>query len=149
MKRVAIALACLAIWTCGTSSTQSNDSRVAIDVRQLSGPADQGFPGGFFKVLLAFELTNQTDEALTLKQLDLDSMGGGGPYRLRKETYYFDETIAPRDSHELQLDVNAFSTGDYKSVDAYAPVQIRGVATFQSASGTTVRKIFLKTLRQE
>lgn len=153
MKQITAALlgliGVLYVTACASSDAPS-DSNLApeIAVAQLSGPGDQGYPPGLFQVELAMEIRNNSMEPLTFRQLDLQPMGGGGPYRLRQETYYFNETIAPQQVHALSFWANAFTTGDYRSIDAYAPVSIRGVATFSSPVGT-VRKIFVKVLPQD
>ncbi|HKR66438.1 MAG TPA: hypothetical protein VJZ00_22115 [Thermoanaerobaculia bacterium] len=146
MKRVLLLLACLAA-ACASQDASTKDSPVDIEVAQLSGPGDQGFPPGLFQVEYAVTITNHTANALTLERIDLEPMGGGGPYQLRKESYPFHETIAANESRDLPLFANAFTTGTYRSVDAYAPVSIRGIATFDSPNGK-VRKIFVKVLRQ-
>jgi len=149
MKPIAAALLGLIAFACA-SGVAPDESKLApeIEVAQLSGPGDQGYPPGLFQVELALQIRNTSAEPLTLIQLDLQPMGGGGPYVLRQETYYFNETIAPQQEHALSFWANAFTTGDYRSIDAYAPVSIRGVATFSSPAGT-VRKIFVKVLRQD
>jgi hypothetical protein len=153
MKQITAAflglIAAVYVTACATGDAPS-DSKLApeIEVAQLSGPGDQGYPPGLFQVELAMEIKNNSSEPLTFKQLDLQPMGGGGPYRLRQETYYFNETIPPQQAHALSFWANAFTTGDYRSIDAYAPVSIRGIATFASPAGT-VRKIFVKVLPQD
>ena len=147
MKRVLVLLACFSALACASHDASPSNEPIELDVAQLSGPGDQGFPPGLFQVEYAIRVTNHSDKPLTLRRLDLEPMGGGGPYQLRKESYPFNETIDPNRSRELELWANALSTGTYRSVDAHAPVTIRGVATFDSPAGT-VHKIFVKVLRQ-
>lgn len=150
MKRM-ILLACLATLACATHDASSPNAKLPppeIELAQLSGPGDQGFPPGFFQVEYVLRIENKSSEPLTLTQLDLQPMGGGGPYRLRRELYTFKNIIAPGQMEEVTFWANAFSTGGYNSVDAYAPVSVRGIATFESPAGT-VRKIFVKVLPQD
>ncbi len=157
MKRILL-LACLASLAMVACATHDATHDVAkqnakipppeIELAQLSGPADQGFPPGFFQVEYALRIENKSNEPLTLTQLDLQPMGGGGPYRLRHDLYTFKNVIAPGQMEAVTFWANAFSTGMYNSVDAYAPVSVRGIATFESPAGT-VRKIFVKVLSQD
>jgi hypothetical protein len=148
MKRVLALLACFAALACASHDASTSTEPIELDLAQLSGPGDQGFPPGFFQVDYAIRVTNHSNQQLTLQRIDLEPMGGGGPYELRKESYPFNAAIAPNQTRDLTLRANAFSTGNYRSVDAYAPVSIRGVATFDSPAGT-VHKIFVKVLRQQ
>lgn len=150
MKRIPAALLGLIAFACasGDAPAPAGTLLPQIEVAQLSGPGDQGYPPGLFQVELALQITNPSAEPITLRQLDLQPMGGGGPYRLRQETYYFNETILPQQEHAFSFWANAFTTGDWRSIDAYAPVSIRGIATFASPAGT-VRKIFVKVLPQD
>jgi hypothetical protein len=156
MKRLSLlaclALACLAALACASHDVSGqHTTKVAppeLELTQLSGPADQNFPPGLFQVRYAVAIENHSGQPLTLTRLELQPMGGGGPYRLRRDLYAFHAEIAPGATHQFTFLANAYSTGTYNSVDAYAPVSVRGVATFESPAGP-VRKIFVKVLPQD
>jgi hypothetical protein len=151
MKRLAFVLACLTAFACASHDASTDAARLLqpdLQLIQISGPADQGFPPGLFQVRYGVRIKNNSGEPLTLRHIELEPMGDGGPYVLRKELYNFNNTIAPGQSTEFAFWANAFSTGTFRSVDAYAPVSVRGIASFDSPAGQ-VRKIFLKVLAQE
>jgi hypothetical protein len=151
MKRLVLLLGCLATFACASQDATTQNVKITppdLEVAQLSGPADQGFPPGFFQVQYAVQIENHSGEPLTLTQLELQPMGGGGPYRLRQQIYTMKNEIPPAGTQTVTFWANAFSTGNYSSVDAYAPVSIRGIATFDSPVGK-VRKIFVKVLPQD
>jgi hypothetical protein len=149
MKRLAAIATCLTALACASGDTQNVKlTQPDLELVQLSGPADQGFPPGLFQVEYGMRIRNNSGEPITLQRIDLEPMGGGGPYRLRRESYNFNATIPPGQTRELTFRANAFSTGTWSSIDANAPVSIRGVATFESPAGK-IRKIFVKVLGQE
>lgn len=151
MKHLLTVIVSFAFLACASGDAPNQNVRLNepdLHIVQITGPADQKFPTGYIQVQYGMRIGNRSGETITLRQLDLESMGGGGPYRLRRETYYFNIPIAADQFHDFAFWANAYSTGNWRSVDAYAPVSIRGVAHFDSPAGR-VRKIFVKVIPQD
>ena len=50
---------------------------------QLSGPAEQNYPPGDIEVQYGMRIANRSSEPITLRRIEIRSVGLGGPYRLR------------------------------------------------------------------
>lgn len=143
MKRVLAALVMLL----GCSGNNVKIIPPELTFVQLSGPAEQNYPQGAFEVQYGIRIANRSSEPIVLRQIQLQSLSAGGPYRLRSETYFFRREIAPDHFEDVVFWAHAYSTGDASSIDSQAPVNIRGTAFFEAPSGA-FRKVFMKVLNQ-
>lgn len=114
---------------------------------QLNGPADQNFPAGEIEVQFALRIANKSGETIKLKQVEMFPVGLGGPYEIRRKTYFFNQDVAPNASKDVSFWARAVAEGDAYAGDANAPVSLRAVAVFETADGS-FRKILSKTFNQ-
>lgn len=143
--------AILAACASGTGDTpgqpQSKAPQPKVQLVQLVGPADLNYPPDAFDVQFGVRIENRAAEEITLRQIYLEPMGAGGPYRIRRDRYFFKQPIAPSGSHELAFWAHAVATGDANSIDASAPVTVRATLYFDAPSGG-MRKVVLANLGQ-
>jgi hypothetical protein len=146
MKRIlALAAVCCTLLACA-----SNDVKIIppeLDFVQLSGPAEQNYTQGDIEVQYGIRVANRSAEPITLRQIQVQPVGLGGPYRLRPATYYFERQVKPEQFEDVTFWAKAVSTGDAFAADAKAPITIRVTAFFESPSGG-FRRVFTKVLDQ-
>ena len=148
MKRAVIFAVCLATLACSSGSDRNvNLLQPDLEFIQIMGPADLGYPVGRMEVQYGIRVMNRSSEPITLHSVAIQSVGFGGPYRLQRKTYYFDKKIDPDKFDDVSFWAVAFAEGDPHASDANAPVTIRGVAVFNTATGA-MRKVFQKTVGQ-
>ena len=152
MRHLAAIAAVLALVACSSSNDGNSNQRASIlepdlELFQIIGPAEQNYPSGRIEVQYGVRISNRSSEPLTLRRIQVEPMGIGGPYRLRRDTYFFNRTIKPGGFEDLTFWARADARGDAFATDAQAPVTFRGTAYFHSPDGE-VRKVFVKTLNQ-
>lgn len=146
MKRlVAVAAACLAL-ACSTGN-RAGILQPELELVQLIGPEELNYQQGQIEIQYGLRIANRSSEPISLRQIQIESLSAGGPYRLRRETYYFNREVKPNELADITFWAKAFSTGDFASIDATAPVTVRGTAYFQSPAGD-FRQVFVKMLTQ-
>jgi hypothetical protein len=147
MKRISLLAAFLLIGACATGSGDEV-SRADIEMFQLVGPADLGYPSGEIEIKFGLRIGNPTSEAITLRQVELVPVGLGGPYEVIRRTYYFSkQVIEPNQGRAVSFWAKADAEGDSQAADANAPVALRAIAVFDSPSGS-FRKVLMKTFTQ-
>lgn len=114
---------------------------------QLVGPADQQYPRGDIEVKFGIRVQNTSADAITLRRVELQSFGSGGPYRIVRNDYFFNEQIEPSQAGEVTFWAKAQAAGDPYAIDARAPVSVRGSAYFDSEAGA-FRTVFSGTFSQ-
>ena len=128
----------------------SSDAKIAppeIDFVQLSGPADQNYTPGNIEVQYGIRIANRAAVPITLRNIQIRSVGAGGPYELRPATYYFERVVQPEKYEDVTFWAKAVASGDPNDIDATAPITIRATAIFDSPSGR-FRQVFTKMLEQ-
>lgn len=146
MKALLASLAC-----CGFLACASNDAKIAppqLDFVQLSGPAEENYAQGNIEVHYGVRIANRADVPITLRNIEVQTVGLGGSYRLRPATYYFERVIAPEKVEDVLFWAKAVSQGDRMSADASAPITVRVTAIFDSPAGG-FRRVFSKMLAQQ
>jgi hypothetical protein len=145
MRRILVALALgLLIIGCSSSPKRGGLIRPEIDIEQVVGPGDVGYPRGVIEVQFAMRISNRSEQPVTLRRIEIQSVGGGG-YTLRHETQVFNKTVEPNHFETVKFWVRALSQGDTPA--ANEPVTIRGVAQFDSPGGQ-MQQFFLKNIAQ-
>jgi hypothetical protein len=93
-----------------------------------------------------FRIVNQAEVPITLRRIDLDSLGGGG-ITLQSKTRLFNTVIDPRAAQSVDFITIAYiqNPNDYTG---RSPVQIRAVALFDSAEGS-LQKVVQQQVRPE
>jgi hypothetical protein len=145
MKHLLAAAVTFALLGCSSNSVKIIPPD--LEIVQLVGPAELNYPTGPIDVQYGVRIANRSSEPITLRQIQLQQVSAGGPYRVRSETYFFNKPIAPGAFEELTFWAHADARGGAFATDAQAPVNVRGVAFFESKAGS-FRKIFLKTFDQ-
>ena len=153
MKPLIVALACVALLSCA-SSTPSADATANAKIPppefafvQLVGPQEQNWPTGDIEVQYGVRIQNRANETIRLRQIELSPIGSEGPYTVLKNRYFFDHEISAANAKEFAFWAKAYSDGRRYSIDAQAPISVRAVAFFESASGP-FRKVFTAHLSQ-
>ena len=106
-----------------------------LELVQLSGPADQNYSGGDIEVQYGLRIKNASPQPITLRRIQLRSIGDGGSYRLMTATYNFQRVIEAEKSEDVTFWAKAEAEGDPMANDAGAPVTVRAVVYFDSPAG--------------
>lgn len=152
MKQIVVALACVALMSCASSSPSAGTANAKIPQPefafvQLVGPQEQNWPQGDMEVQYGVRIQNRANESIRLKQIELTPVGSEGPYVVLKNRYFFDHEISAANAKEFSFWAKAYSDGRRYSIDAQAPISVRAIAYFDSASGP-FRKVFTAHLSQ-
>ena len=152
MKRLAAVILCsLTAFACASSGSDDDahpkSLQPEVDLVQLVGPADLGYPPGNFDVKYGVRVENHFLEPITLRRIAVETVGGGGPYALRRDTYYFTQVVEPTNKKDLSFWAHAIALGDANSEDAQAFVTIRAIAYFDTPKGM-IRKVVMKNFNQ-
>ena len=94
------------------------------------------------------QVVNRAEEPITLRQIQIESTGDGGPYAVPRDQYVFNRQIAPGQTDVIEFWAHAYAfRGRGRQLDARAPVTIRGLAFFEAPSGN-FRRTFITNLSQ-
>jgi hypothetical protein len=150
LKRLAVpALLALAAISCSSSGSKPNQNanllRPEIAIEQLVGPADLGYPGGQVDVQYQVTVGNRSAEPITLRRIEVSSVGGGA-YRLRRESYPFNATLGANQQGSIQFWAHALQAGPVFR-GSTEPVTLRAILYFQSPAGS-FQQIVMKSLEQ-
>ena len=91
-----------------------------------------------------FRIVNQAEVPITLRRIDLDSLGGGS-IGIQARNRQFNTVIAPHSVQTVDFLTTAF-VNDPNSFSGRSPVQIRGVAVFDSPDGS-LQKVVQQQVR--
>jgi hypothetical protein len=127
-----------------TSSIAKTPS-VDIHLAQVGSSNDVFYLRGPISVQYQLTIDNPASDTLTLRRLDLQSIGPGA-YFIRTGSTPMKETIRPNGSTTITLSAWGTARGGRLTVDE--PVTIRGVAQFEDGHGHTFNRIFTTTLSQ-
>lgn len=156
MKQLLASIACAAtLIACGSSgsagSTQTAEKigTVAPETRllQLIGPEQLNWESGQIEMKYALEVTNRAAEPITLRQIQIQTVGQEGPYYIPQSSYFFREAVTPGAKRPIEFYAKAFSQGDRYRIDAQSPVSIRVIAFFEAPQGN-FRQTFIANLGQ-
>lgn len=154
MKQLVTALACTALLSCASSAPQQQDfdagssvARPEIDLVQLVGPEEQSWPEGDLEIQYAMRIVNRAPEEIVLRQVEVETLGQGGPYAVKRDRYFFRVPIAAASTEDVTFWVRATSDGDRTAMDARSPITVRGIAYFDAGSGN-FRRVFVKRIGQ-
>lgn len=143
---MALALVVLTLAACATAMKIPAPE---IQFAQLVGPEELNWPAeGPIEMQFAMKVANRAGEPITLRQIQIESTGDGGPYAVQREQYMFNREIAPGATEVIEFWADAYAfSGRGRQLDARAPVTIRGVAFFEAPSGN-FRRTFITNLSQ-
>ena len=149
MKHLPLLIVTVVTLASCASSNQASKSKIpepGIGIDQTVGPAQLGYPYGPIEVKYDLGIQNNASETITLIRIDLQTMNSqGGAYSLRRNFYNFKQAIPPNSIGVVSFWAKAFSWG--RGLRENEPVSVRGVAYFESPSGT-FQKLFIRELSQ-
>jgi LEA14-like dessication related protein len=93
-----------------------------------------------------FRIVNQADVPITLRRIDLDSLGGGS-IGVQARNRQFNIVIAPHSVQSADFMTTAY-INDPNNFSGHSPVQIRAVALFDSPQGS-LSKVVQQQVRPE
>ncbi|HEV7238908.1 MAG TPA: hypothetical protein VGQ36_06670 [Thermoanaerobaculia bacterium] len=146
MKNPLVAAVCCALLAC-SSGGNAKIIHPELQFVQLKGPAEQNYPTGDIEVQYGIRIANRSSEPITLRRIQLRSVGLGGPYRLQTRTYFFERVIQPEKFEDVTFWAKAVAESDGMANDARAPVTVRAVVFFSSPAGG-FRNVLTQMLEQ-
>jgi hypothetical protein len=134
MKKVVL-FAVIVLTACA-SQPATNRPEVGIHLEQVNTPPDIFYFAGPLNLQYQISVTNLTDQPITLKRLELRTVGPGA-YRLRSASTPMNVSIPPKGSKTVTISAWGYSNGGY--LTATEPVTLNGIGYFDSPSGPFVR----------
>lgn len=154
MKRLLALAACAVLVACSSSKPADDaagDNTKAVEPEieflQLVGPEELNWPVGELELKYALRVQNKDTEAITLRQIQIETVGQQGAYYLPRGSYYFNLPVGPAATRDLEFWAKGYSEGNRYKIDAQSPITVRGIAFFNSPNGN-FRKVFITNLAQ-
>ena len=141
--RIAV-MAVLLIALSGYAWGAADSPKLNISMQQLTSSGDMFYFHGPINIQYQMSIANPTDQPVTLKRIELSSLGPGS-YSIHTGSTPITRTIAPRGTTTFRLSARGRSTGGY--LRSEEPVTIRGVAYFQGADGHSFVRQFMENFR--
>jgi len=133
MRNAAVLLFAFVFVACSSSSTpKANIIQPEVDLLQVIGPAELNYPRGVADLKFEVEIENRSGEPITLKRVELASIGTGA-YLLRRDFHVYNETISPHTTRSVTVWAKAQIYGG--TISEQEPVRVRGVLHFESPVG--------------
>ncbi len=127
------------------SSSKASTPAVEVHLSQVESSNDVFYMRGPISLRFALTVTNPTNETLTLRRIDLQSLGPGA-YSIRTGSTPMKEVIHPNGATSIVL--SAWGQARGGRLRANEPVTIRGIAQFVDDHGHSFNRIFTETLGQ-
>jgi hypothetical protein len=157
MKQLLASAACFVLIACGSSGTSGSASAPAsakagttsteTSLVQLVGPNQLNWDAGLIEMKYALEVTNNAADAITLRQIQIQTVGIEGPYYVPQSSYFFSEPVVAGSTRSIEFFAKAVSGGNRQKIDAQSPVSVRIVAYFEAPKGN-FRETFITNLGQ-
>ena len=149
--RNAIAVSALIIFTACASGTGISQNAAHIPQPQITIASLTDLtnvptlPSGI-NVHYQFRIVNEAEVPITLRSINLDSLGGGG-ISLQSKTRQYTTVIQPHTAQSVDFLTTAYinNPNEYSS---RSPIQIRAVALFDSPEGS-LQKVVQEQIRPE
>ena len=139
MRKTLVVLAALAMASCAAMQRTNSNGKVAdpeVTLEQTSRVPDAAeYSTGGLPVSFRMHVTNHADVPITLKRVDISSIGGVGGFVVPPTSHPFATTIAPGGSDAVEFWAAGNATGQ-NVTGANEPVTVRVVATFDSSLGS-------------
>jgi hypothetical protein len=136
MKKLTVAAAVLLLAACSmnnTAGTKVPDPEVRLDQTSTMPGAAEYVTGGI-PVSFRLSVTNRASIPITLKRVQVTSVGEAGGYEVRETTIPFNLTLPPGASDAAEFTVGAISTG-MNVTGTNEPVTIRVISVYDTAEG--------------
>lgn len=156
MKQLLASLACLAFIACGSSGSsganvptadQIGTVRPETSLVQLVGPEELNWESGNIELKYALRINNLAAEPITLRQIQIQTVGVEGPYYMPQRSYFFREQVTAGTERAVEFFAKAHSQGDRYKIDAQSPVSVRVIAYFEAPKGN-FRQTFITNIGQ-
>lgn len=157
MRQLIVSAACLALIACGSTSDSGaaaaptaealGIARPDTSLLQLVGPEQLNWEAGLIEMKYALRIHNNAADPITLRQIQIKTVGQEGPYYVPPSSYFFREAINAGAARDVEFFAKAHSGGDRYRIDAQSPVAIRIIAYFET-SGGNFRQTFITNLGQ-
>jgi hypothetical protein len=154
MRQLLASAACAAFIACGSASGANDATADKIgtvepetELVQLIGPEQLNWESGQIELKYALRITNHATEPITLRQIQIRTVGMEGPYTVPQSSYFFRKAVTPGDTSSVEFFAKALSDGDRYRIDAEAPVSLRIIAYFEAPKGN-FRKTFIASIGQ-
>lgn len=139
MAKNLLALLALALaWSC--SQARVNLLKPDIAIGQVPIPVFLLERPGSISVTYQMQISNPSSEPVTLRRLDLQTVGSS-PYALRRLPLLFNQLVRPNETVVVTFDAWGYARGG--RIGASEPVTVRGIAYFETPSGT-VQRVFMQ-----
>lgn len=148
MKRAVPVAVVLLLAACASGNNNKNAKILEPDVSfvQLIGPSEMNYPTGNVEVKFGIQIINKSSEPITLRAIDISSMGAGGAYEIRRERFTYNTTIPGQKVASLERWVKAYAYGPQTAIQN-APVTVRAILLFDSPSGS-LQKVVVQNIGQ-
>jgi hypothetical protein len=134
--RLAAPLVALLFAACSTNSAGNKLPVPEVSLEQTSTmPGAAEYVTGGIPVSFRMEVTNRAAIPITLKRVDIVSVGEAGGYQVRQTTRPFNLVLAPGAADSVAFTVDAQNPG-YNVTGSNEPVTIRVTSVYDSAEGT-------------
>ena len=147
MKRTLalLAVAFLVAGCASSATTTSNAPPLQLSLLQRGAPAaDVFYFRGPINIQYDLAIKNPTNEAYTLRRLDIQSLGPGA-YRIRTGAQPVNQRVNPNGTTSVRLSTWGQSTGGF--ISSGEPVTVRVIAQFDGPHGR-FQRVFTETLSQ-
>ncbi len=114
---------------------------------QLIGPEQLNWESGLIEMKYALKINNLAAESITLRQIQIQTIGKEGPYVVPQSSYFFRESVQAGTERSVEFFAKALSGGDRYRIDAQSPVSIRIIAFFEAPKGN-FRQSFITNVGQ-
>lgn len=125
-------------WSC--SQTKVDLLKPSVAIGQVPIPVFLLERPGSISVTYQMQITNPSSEPVTLRRLDLQTVGSS-PYMLRRLPLMFRQVVQPNETVVVTFDAWGYARGG--RVGASEPVTVRGIAYFDTPEGM-VQKVFMQ-----
>jgi hypothetical protein len=141
---IATAVLVLVLGGCASSADSGTGPNLDIHLQQASGVPDMFYFRGPINLQYRLSIANPTGTPLTLRRLDLRTIGPGA-YSIRTGSTPIRQTIAPNGTTTVVLSAWGQATGGY--LRSEEPVNVRGVAYFDTPDGHGFVRQFVETFQ--
>lgn len=137
MKKLAATVAVLLLAACSMNHSAGNkipDPEVRLDQTSTMPGAAEYVTGGI-PVSFQMSVTNRASIPITLKRVEVSSVGEAGGYQVRQTTVPFTVAVAPGATEAVNFTVAAVNTG-MNVTGSNEPVTIRVISVYDTSEGT-------------
>ena len=148
MRIVLAAVVAVALAGCASSSTDDGSPKPTINVEQTTrvqsvrNDVSRAVPVDY-----SVSISNPLDTPVTLKSLEIETVGLSGSYTMKRVKHAFSEVIPAKGTQTLAIRawVQPLQQDSYGSV--VSPVKLRGTARFDSM-GKAIWSMFAESIEQ-